>query len=102
MLLACCKYALLLHPPVPNTLLLVRTRVLLIRVTLLRYKYFVFDFRHEDAFHKVLGLEDVGRLSWLCRQLDPGTILSQNLPKLSQQLLLPLIQQLGFDLLEVS
>lgn len=62
----------------------------------------MFYFRYEEAFHKVLGLEDVGRVSWLCRQLDPGTILSQDPPKLSQQLLLPLIQQLGFDLLEVS
>lgn len=57
--------------------------------------------RYEEAFHNVLGLEDVGMVSWLCQQLDPGSVLSQNPPRLSQQLLLPLIQQLGHDLHKV-
>ena len=58
--------------------------------------------RYEEAFHKVLGYEDVEIVSWLCKQLDPGTILSQNPARLSQQVLLPLIQQLGSALLKVS
>ena len=41
-------------------------------------------------------------VSWLCQQLDPGSALSQSPPRLSQQLLLPLIQQLGHDLHKVS
>lgn len=58
--------------------------------------------RYEEAFHKVLGLEDVGMVSWLCQQLEPEFVLSQNPSRLSQQLLLPLIQQLGSDLQKVS
>lgn len=57
--------------------------------------------RYEEAFHKVLGLEDVGMVSWLCQQLDPGSVLSQSPPRLSQHLLLSLIQQLGHDLHKV-
>lgn len=58
-------------------------------------------YRYEEAFHKVLGLEDVGMVSWLCQQLDPGSVLSQSPPRLSQHLLLSLIQQLGHDLHKV-
>lgn len=57
--------------------------------------------RYEEAFHKVLGLEDVGMVSWLCQQLDPGSVLSQSPPRLSQHLLLSLMQQLGHDLHKV-
>ncbi|DBA67146.1 TPA: hypothetical protein ACH3X2_001468 [Trebouxia sp. C0005] len=54
--------------------------------------------KYEEAFHKVLTLEDVGMVAWLCSQVDPGSLLSQRPPALSQQILLSLIQQLGYDL----
>ena len=57
--------------------------------------------RYEEAFHQVLSLEDVSMVAWLCSQLDPGSLLSQNPPMLNQQLLLPLIQQLGVELFKV-
>lgn len=58
--------------------------------------------RYEEAFHRVLSLEDISMVAWLCSQLDPGSLLSQNPPMLNQQILLPLIQQLGVDLSEVK
>ena len=58
--------------------------------------------RYEDAFHKVLTMEDVSRVAWLCSQVDPGSLLSQSPPVLSQQILLPLLQQLGCDLIKVN
>ncbi|KAL0055405.1 hypothetical protein WJX82_000055 [Trebouxia sp. C0006] len=54
--------------------------------------------KYEEAFHKVLTLEDVGMVAWLCSQVDPGSLLSHRPPALSQQILLSLIQQLGYDL----
>ncbi|DBB06573.1 hypothetical protein WJX77_011875 [Trebouxia sp. C0004] len=54
--------------------------------------------KYEEAFHKVLTLEDVGMVAWLCSQVDPGSLLSHRPPMLSQQILLSLIQQLGYDL----
>ena len=47
-------------------------------------------------------MEDVAMVAWLCGQVDPGSLLSQTPPVLSQQILLPLIQQLGHDLLKVT
>ncbi len=41
-------------------------------------------------------------VAWLCSQVEPGSLLSQKPPVLSQQILLPLIQQLGYDLLKVT
>ena len=57
--------------------------------------------RYEEAFQRVLNLEDISMVAWLCSQLDPGSILSQSPPVLSQLTLLSLIQQLGTDLLKV-
>ena len=49
----------------------------------------------------MLTLEDVGMVAWLCSQVDPGSLLSHRPPALSQQILLSLIQQLGYDLFKV-
>lgn len=57
--------------------------------------------RYEEAFQRVLNLEDIGMVAWLCSQLDPGSILSQSPPVLSQLTLLSLTQQLGTDLQKV-
>lgn len=40
-------------------------------------------------------------VAWLCSQVDPGSLLSHRPPALSQQILLSLIQQLGYDLFKV-
>ena len=58
--------------------------------------------RYEEAFLDVLDREDVSMVAWLCSQVDPGSLLSQKPPVLSQQILLPMLQQLGYDLLKVQ
>ena len=58
--------------------------------------------RYEEAFLDVLDREDVSMVAWLCSQVDPGSLLSQKPPVLSQQILLPMLQQLGYDLLKVN
>lgn len=49
----------------------------------------------------MLTLEDVGMVAWLCSQVDPGSLLSHRPPVLSQQILLSLIQQLGYNMFKV-
>ena len=66
------------------------------------YSMFMACCRYEEAFHDVLIMEDVNMVAWLCSQVDPGSLLSQKPAVLSQQLLLPLMRQLGYDLLKVT
>lgn len=54
--------------------------------------------RYEEAFGKVLDMSDVGRVTWLCQQLDPAQVLNQEPLPLSQSVLLSLMQQLGSQL----
>ena len=58
--------------------------------------------RYEDAFGKVLDMSDVDRVTWLCQQLDPAQLLSQEPLPLSQSILLSLMQQLGSQLGKVA
>ena len=57
--------------------------------------------RYEDAFGRVLDMADVGRVTWLCQQVDPAQLLGQDPLPLSQSVLLSLMQQLGTDLSKV-
>eukprot|EP01114_Cavostelium_apophysatum_P014764 TRINITY_DN3907_c0_g2_i1.p1 TRINITY_DN3907_c0_g2~~TRINITY_DN3907_c0_g2_i1.p1 ORF type:complete len:1160 (-),score=315.41 TRINITY_DN3907_c0_g2_i1:451-3906(-) len=52
--------------------------------------------KFEEAFTSALSARNMQVLVWLCGQLDTQTIFSND--RLSQQVLLSLIQQLGFDL----
>ena len=57
--------------------------------------------RYEEAFGRVLDMADVGRVTWLCQQLDAAELLNQEPLPLSQSVLLSLMQQLGSDLARV-
>ena len=50
----------------------------------------------------MLDMSDVDRVTWLCQQLDPAQLLSQEPLPLSQSILLSLMQQLGSQLGKVS
>ena len=50
---------------------------------------------------RVLDMADVGRVTWLCKQLDPSQLLGADPPPLSQSVLLSLMQQLGSELAQV-
>lgn len=54
--------------------------------------------KHEQAFNKALGLQDVSTVGWLATQADAPTVLSQEPCPLSQLVLLSLVQQLSADL----
>lgn len=49
----------------------------------------------------MLDMADVGRVTWLCQQLDATQLLNQEPLPLSQSVLLSLMQQLGSDLSKV-
>lgn len=49
----------------------------------------------------MLEMVDVGRVAWLCAQLDPAQLLAAEPLPLSQSVLLALMQQLGSDLAHV-
>ena len=57
--------------------------------------------RYEQAFNDALSAEDVDIVIWLCTHLDPAEVLSRQPAKLSQTIILALIQQLGQDLQQV-
>ena len=57
--------------------------------------------RYEQAFNEALSAEDVDIVIWLCTHLDPAEVLSRQPAKLSQTIILALIQQLGQDLQQV-
>ena len=59
-------------------------------------------FRYEQAFNDALSAEDVEIVIWLCQHLEPAEVLSRQPAKLSQTIILALIQQLGQDLQQVS
>ena len=50
----------------------------------------------------MLDMSDVNRVTWLCQQLDPAQLLSQEPLPLSQSILLSLMQQLGSQLGKAS
>ena len=50
----------------------------------------------------MLDMSDVDRVTWLCQQLDPAQLLSQEPLPLSQSILLSLMQQLGSQLGKAS
>ncbi|KAL3663451.1 hypothetical protein V7S43_011340 [Phytophthora oleae] len=52
----------------------------------------------EEAFKFALGAQDVNLVAFTCQQCDPRFVLSSRPPKLSQMLILCLVQQLGADL----
>lgn len=52
----------------------------------------------EEAFKFALGAQNVNLVAFACRQCDPRLVLSSRPPKLSQMLILCLVQQLGADL----
>ncbi|KAK9857167.1 hypothetical protein WJX84_000114 [Apatococcus fuscideae] len=54
--------------------------------------------QYEQAFNDALSAEDVDIVIWLCTHLDPAEVLSRQPAKLSQTIILALIQQLGQDL----
>lgn len=54
--------------------------------------------QYNDAFSKVLSLQDLSILSWLCSIVDAPSTLSISPPALSQMVLLSLLQQLSADL----
>ena len=58
--------------------------------------------RYEEAFNAALDLGDVNFVAWLCGQVEPQEVLASTPPLLSQQVLLVLLQQLGYDLSTVS
>jgi len=53
---------------------------------------------YEEAFNKALCLGDVQMVVWLCQQVDPADIFDSGICKLSQGVLLSLVQQLGHEL----
>jgi len=53
--------------------------------------------KYEEAFSSVLSAKNINLLTWLCTQIDPSSLFSDDVP-LSQYVLLSLIQQLGYDL----
>ncbi|KAG6617240.1 Enhancer of mRNA-decapping protein [Phytophthora cinnamomi] len=52
----------------------------------------------EEAFKFALGAQSVNLVAFTCQQCDPRLVLSSRPPKLSQMLILCLVQQLGADL----
>ncbi|CAH0479048.1 unnamed protein product [Peronospora belbahrii] len=52
----------------------------------------------EEAFKFALGAQSVDLVAFTCQQCDPRLVLSSRPPKLSQMLILCLVQQLGADL----
>ncbi|KAL4141181.1 hypothetical protein PRNP1_014303 [Phytophthora ramorum] len=52
----------------------------------------------EEAFKFALGAQNVNLVAFTCQQCDPRLVLSSRPPKLSQMLILCLVQQLGADL----
>lgn len=52
----------------------------------------------EEAFKFALGAQNVSLVAFTCQQCDPRLVLSSRPPKLSQMLILCLVQQLGADL----
>ena len=58
--------------------------------------------RYEEAFNAALDLGDISFVAWLCGQVEPQEVLASTPPLLSQQVLLVLLQQLGYDLSTVS
>ncbi|CAI5710184.1 unnamed protein product [Peronospora effusa] len=54
----------------------------------------------EEAFKFALGAQNVNLVAFTCQQCDPRLVLSSRPPKLSQMLILCLVQQLGADLVD--
>ncbi|KAF1772222.1 WD40-repeat-containing domain [Phytophthora cactorum] len=54
----------------------------------------------EEAFKFALGAQNVDLVAFTCQQCDPRLVLSNRPPKLSQMLILCLVQQLGADLVD--
>ncbi|KAI9993581.1 hypothetical protein PInf_015866 [Phytophthora infestans] len=54
----------------------------------------------EEAFKFALGAQNVNLVAFTCQQCDPRLVLSSRQPKLSQMLILCLVQQLGADLVD--
>ncbi|KAG7384791.1 enhancer of mRNA decapping 4 [Phytophthora pseudosyringae] len=52
----------------------------------------------EEAFKFALGAQNVNLVAFTCQQCEPRLVLSSRPPKLSQMLILCLVQQLGADL----
>lgn len=50
----------------------------------------------------MLDLGDITLVAWLCAQVEPSALLGSSPPLLSQQVMLVLLQQLSFDLSQVS
>lgn len=56
--------------------------------------------RFADAFSTALNCGDVNVVAWLCEKVTPSQVVTSSPPLLSQPVLLSLLQQLGFDLLQ--
>ncbi|CEG49122.1 Nuclear protein, contains WD40 repeats [Plasmopara halstedii] len=54
----------------------------------------------EEAFKFALGAQNVKIVAFACQECDPRLVLSSRPPKLSQMLILCLVQQLGADLVD--
>ncbi|TDH68318.1 hypothetical protein CCR75_004504 [Bremia lactucae] len=68
--------------------------------TVLDFLFYLSRNDWEEAFKFALGAQNVNLVMFACRQCDPRVVLGCHPPKLSQTLILCLVQQLGADLVD--